>query len=113
MFDNDILYQDNAFITIKRSGEAFGVSASFKEEMAPGLRVFEIRSGYMEIVAVESLLRKFKINEKSIFYGIEDIVTRNPAWKIYSLIKRLTPSFVQFHKLPPHKLHGVVFRVEI
>ena len=48
-----------------------------------------------------------------MFYGVEDIETKNFMWKIFALIKKLTPSFVQFYKLPAHKLHGVVMRVEM
>ena len=29
------------------------------------------------------------------------------------MIKKLTPAFVQFYKLPPHKLHGVISRIEM
>ena len=53
------------------------------------------------------------MKEKTIFYGIEDIVTGSPVWKVFSVIKRLTPAFVQFYKLPSHKLHGVITRVEL
>ena len=91
----------------------FGVGSSFNEEPAEGLRVFEIRLGYMEVVDVEKILKSSGINEKVIFYGVEDIVTENIIWKIYSTIKKLTPPFVQFYKLPPHKLHGVLSRIEM
>ena len=53
------------------------------------------------------------IQEKVIFYGVEDIVTRNPIWQMFSLIKRVTPNFVQFSKLPPSRLQGIVTRVEM
>jgi KUP system potassium uptake protein len=33
--------------------------------------------------------------------------------KIFAIIKKLTPNFVQFHKLPAAKLQGVVTRVEM
>jgi polygalacturonase len=36
--------------------------------------------------------------EKIFFYGIEDIVTENIIWRIFSSIKRLTPNFVQFYR---------------
>jgi KUP system potassium uptake protein len=78
-----------------------------------GLDAFEIRAGYMEVVDIEKLLQKSEIREKVIFYGVEDISTTNPAWRIFSIIKRLTPNFVQFYKLPPGKLQGVVTRVEM
>ena len=48
-----------------------------------------------------------------IFYGIEDIATDNPVWKLFASIKRQTPNFVQFNKLPAGRLHGVATRVEM
>jgi KUP system potassium uptake protein len=67
----------------------------------------------MEVVDIEKHLKKQGISEKVIFYGIEDITTANPAWKVFSIIKKLTPNFVQFNKLPPNRVHGVVTRVEM
>ena len=67
----------------------------------------------MAVPDIESLLQMNGIREKVIFYGIEDINTRNPVWKVFSLIKKLTPNFVQFNKLPASRLHGVVTRVEM
>ena len=68
---------------------------------------------YMEVLDIEKLLKSNGISEKVIFYGIEDIETRNPIWKVFALIKKLTPNFVQFNKLPAAKLQGVVTRVEM
>ncbi|MDA8340473.1 MAG: KUP/HAK/KT family potassium transporter, partial [Nitrospiraceae bacterium] len=113
MFTNNILYDDNIIVSIIRRDDPFGVVGYFKEEPADGLRVFEIQMGYMEVIDVEEILREAGIREKAIFYGLEDIVTRNFIWKIFSMIKRLTPAFVQFYKLPPNKLHGVITRVEM
>ena len=62
---------------------------------------------------IEKLLKKHNIQEKVIFYGIEDISTMNPIWRVFSVIKKLTPNFVQFNKLPASKLQGVVTRVEM
>jgi KUP system potassium uptake protein len=67
----------------------------------------------MEMFDVEEILRDAGIEEKVIFYGLEDIGTRSIVWKIFSLIKKLNPTFVQFYRLPSHKLHGVVTRVEM
>jgi KUP system potassium uptake protein len=69
--------------------------------------------GYMEVPDVEEILRDAEIHEKTIFYGVEDIIPSNIIWQIFSLIKRLTPNIVQFYKLPANKLHGVVTRVEL
>jgi len=113
MFTNNIVYEDNILISIVRSERPFGVNGYFKDALAPGLRVYEIMSGYMEVVPVEKLMRTAGIDEKTIFYGLEDIAAKNFIWKVFSLIKRLSPSFIQFHKLPARKLHGVVTRVEL
>ncbi len=113
MFDNNIVYKDNIIVSMVKLDNPFGVTSSFKDTLAEGLRVFEIRMGYMEVIDVEKILNESGIDEKTIFYGLEDIVTDNVVWKIYSTIKKLTPAFVQFYKLPSHKLHGVLTRIEM
>jgi KUP system potassium uptake protein len=113
IFKNNILYEDNIIVSIVRREDPFGITGYFKQELAPGLRTFEIQMGYMEIPDVEEILRDAGINEKTIFYGVEDIMPTNILWQIFSIIKRLTPNIVQFYKLPYNKLHGVVTRVEM
>ncbi|MGE5173296.1 MAG: KUP/HAK/KT family potassium transporter, partial [Betaproteobacteria bacterium] len=113
MFKNNIIYEDNVIVSIVKREDPFGVTGFFKEDLAPGLRSFEIQMGYMEVPDVEEILREAGIQEKTIFYGVEDILPSNIVWQIFSLIKRLTPNIVQFYKLPYNKLHGVVTRVEM
>lgn len=67
----------------------------------------------MERPDVEEILHEAGIREKTIFYGVEDIIPSNIVWHLLSFIKRLTPNLVQFYKLPANKLHGVVTRIEI
>ena len=113
MFSNDIIYEDNILVCVTRKDLPFGVAGHFKQELASGLRIYEINAGYMEVISVERLMKNAGIDEKTIFYGLVDIATRNIVWKIFSLIKRISPTFIQFHKLPAPKLHGVVTRVEL
>ena len=113
MFKNNILYEDNIIVSFVRREDPFGVTGFFKEEIAPGLRSFEIQMGYMEIPDVEDILREAEIHEKTIFYGVEDITATNICWQAFSAMKKLTPNIVQFFKLPANKLHGVVTRVEM
>jgi KUP system potassium uptake protein len=113
MFSNEIIYEDNILVSIARNDLPFGVIGRFEQQFTPGLRIYEINSGYMEVIMVERLMKRAGIDEKTIFYGQEDIATKNVFWKIFSLIKRISPTFIQFHKLPVHKLHGVVTRVEL
>ena len=113
MFKNDILYEDNIFISIIRKAGPFGISSEFKENIASGLRHFEIRMGYMERESVMEILKQNGINEKVIFYGNEDIVTNRICWKPFAIMKRLIPSYVKYYRLSPKKLHGIVTRIEL
>jgi KUP system potassium uptake protein len=113
MVDNGILYSDNILVSIITHNTPFGVATRFKEPLAPGLRVFEISAGYMERVRVELLLREAGIEEKTIFYGLEEFSTDNLIFKLFALIKRLSPTFVQFYQFNPAKMHGVVTVVRL
>jgi len=113
MFKNNIIYEDNIIVSLTRSEDPMGVSYQFLDDLAPGLRAFDIRLGYMEVVDVEAILKTAGINERTIFYGLEEITTSNIFWSIFSVIKKLTPTFIIFYKLPTNKLHGVITRVEM
>ncbi len=111
MFYHGIVYEDNIFVVIIKRDDPYGATGYFKEELATGLRVFEIQAGYMEVFDVEEILRENGIEERAIFYGIEDISSENPIWKTFSLIKRVTPTFINFYRFPFKKLHGVITEV--
>ncbi len=113
MFENNIVYEDNILISVITRDDPFGIIGFFKGDLAQGFRVFEIHMGYMEVLDIEKILSNAGIDAKVIFYGLEVIVTKNLVWKTYSLIKRISPSFVQFYKLPSYKLHGVITSVEM
>ncbi|MDI6734715.1 MAG: KUP/HAK/KT family potassium transporter [bacterium] len=113
MFVNDIMYEDNVFVSIITLDDPFEAAGFFKEDLAEGISVFEIQLGYMQIIDVQEILKQAEIEAKAIFYGLDDIATGNFVWKVFAMIKDLTPSFAQFHKLPSHKLHGVITRVEM
>jgi len=111
--ENNILYAENIIVSIVRRDDPFGIAWFYKDDIAEGIRHFEIQFGYMEHIDVEQILREAAIRPKTIFYGVEDISTTNIFWKLFAIIKKLSPSFVQFYKMPPEKLHGVVSRVEM
>jgi KUP system potassium uptake protein len=110
---SNIIYERNVFISIIRTEEPFGVASKLTAARGTGLESFEIFAGYMEVIDIEGLLKRNGIVEKVIFYGVEDISTNNPFWRVFSTIKKLTPNFVQFNKLPASKLQGVLTRVEM
>ena len=113
MFYHGILYEDNILVSIIKRDDPFGVTGFFKPDLSDGLRVFEVQVGYMEMVDVEEILREANIEERAVFYGLEDIITGNPVWKLFHFIKRNTPPFINFYKLPPKKLHGVLTKVSM
>ncbi len=113
IFRNNIIYEKNIIVSISTLDVPYGITGSFREQLGPGLYFFEITMGYTEVVKVDDILKEAGIDEKAIFYGLEEIATNNPVWKLFSIIKRLTPTFVQFYDLPSNRLHGVVTRVEM
>ncbi len=112
MFYHGIIYEDNIFLSIIIRPDPFGVTGYFKENLCQGIRVFEIEMGYMEFVNIEEILRENGIDERAIFYGLEDIVAKG-HWKLFAFIKRITPAFISFFRLPSRKLHGVLTRIEM
>lgn len=113
IFFHGIIYEENIFVSLIRKNEPYGITTGFLEEICPGAKVLEIAYGYMEVLRVEDILREHGIDERAIFYGLEDIETRHPIWKLYAFIKHLSPHFIKFLELPPTKLHGVLTRVEM
>lgn len=113
MFNNEIIYEENVIISLDIKDEPYGSSWHFEKGIATGLSHLSITYGYMQIIDLMRIIRESGIQEKTIFYGMEEIVSRNIVWKIFSAIKRLCPSFVQYYRLPSHKVHGVITRVEL
>lgn len=113
MFSHGIMYKDNIFVSIMSRSDPFGTVGFFKEDISKGLRSFEIQAGYMELISAEDILREAGIDERAVYYGLEDISAGNLIWKIFSLIKRTMPTFIKFYEFPPEKLHGVVAKVEM
>ncbi len=112
MFINNILYKENVFIQINKANEPFGLHYDIAQ-VAEGLKILRIDVGYMDVLRLEKVLQAMNINEKAIFYGVEEIETKNFFWHVFSLIKKITPSFVSFYKLPVHKLHGVITQINM
>jgi KUP system potassium uptake protein len=113
MFTNNIIYEENIIVKLETVKTAFGLTTYFHKELTPGLRILIIKVGYLEVVNIDKILKSLDVHPKVIFYGVEDLHTQNPFWKIYIIIKKLTSSFVQFYKFPIHKLHGVQVQVNL
>jgi len=112
MLRTNIIYEENIFISISTSDYPYGINVTKVEEIAPGLKGLIISCGYMEYLNIPSILKNAGINEKVIFYGIEEITTKRPFLRLYAFLKKITPHFVAFYKLNYRKLHGVATRIE-
>jgi KUP system potassium uptake protein len=95
---------------VKSPGLVFGVERHLDPDLADGLQLFTITTGYMEVIEIVVLLQSRGIDEKTIFYGIKTLVSDKPFWKIYSIINKISPPFVQLSTLLPEKMHGIVTR---
>lgn len=112
MFINNIIYKENIFVQINKTNDAFGLHYDL-ENVTVGLNVLTIDVGYMEMFKLEKVLKVLDIEERAIFYGVEDIETNNFFWHIFSVIKKVTPTFVSFYNLPANKIHGVITQVKL
>ena len=113
MFNQAIIYERNVFLSLVKKDEPFGIKFGFEKELLPGLDLFKIEFGYLEFVNVEEILKESGIDEKVIFYGIEEIVTNKWFYKIFAFIKKISPRFDEFYNFPSNKMHGVISRVII
>lgn len=112
MFINNIIYTENIFVQVNKTGSAFGLHYDL-ERVTDGLSVLTINVGYMEVLRIEKVLKALDIEERAIFYGIEDIETNNFFWHIFAIIKKVTPAFVSFYNLPANKIHGVITKLKL
>ncbi len=112
IFKNGIVYERNIIVTVTTSYEPHGITTELTP-LAQGLDWLKIETGYMETLNVEALLKERHIEERSIFYGNEEIVSSNIFWKIFAFIKDVSPNFVSFYHFPHEKLIGVSRRAEI
>ncbi len=111
MFSHGIIYEDNVFVSIAGRNDPFGITGFYRDDMALGLRSFEIQFGYMEVITADDILREAGIDERAVYYGLEDISAKNFFWKMFSLIKRVSPTYIKFYEFPPEKLHGVITKI--
>jgi KUP system potassium uptake protein len=112
MLRTNIIYEENIFLSISTSDYPYGISVTKVEQIAPGLKGLLVSCGYMEYADIAGIIKNAGINEKVIFYGIEEITTKRPFLRLYAFLKKITPHFVAFYKLNYRKLHGVATRIE-
>ncbi len=113
MIRGNIIYEENIFTSIVTTDKPYGVDFKKVPNLAHGLSGIVIEGGYMEVLNIPRLLKMHGINEKVIFYGIDEVVTNKPFLKLFAFLKKISPRIVSFYDLPYNKLHGVATRLEI
>ena len=108
-----IMYEKNHLVSIKIKDMPFGIQFSKMEELSEGLYRTIVNLGYMEVPNLPKLFKENGFNEKVIFYGADEIITKKPVYKLFAFAKKLTPTFASFYNFPYNKLHGVVTRHEL
>ncbi len=109
----NIIYEKNILISIQTTDSPYGIEFNQIENIAQGLSGIQILTGYQEIFSITEILKAHGVDEKVIFYGVDDITTNKVLLKLYAFMKMITPAFVRFYELPYNKLHGVVTRLEL
>lgn len=113
MFRTGIMYEKNVLVSVENTDQPYGIKLERYEEVSKGLFVANIFYGYMEMLDLPALFKRWGFNEKAIFYGAEEIKTNKFLLKFFILLKKIAPNWVSYFDFPYNKLHGVVTRIEI
>ncbi|MDD1727866.1 MAG: KUP/HAK/KT family potassium transporter [Methanospirillum sp.] len=113
IFTSGILYEKTIIVSMNSTENPFGIESTLQPDLEPGLSILTISRGYMEVIDLMQIIHRAGIEERTIFYGMEEIVSRKIGFKLFYLIKRICPSFVQYYRLPAQKVHGVITRIEL
>ena len=113
MFRTGIIYEKNVLVSVENTDQPYGIKLERYEEVSKGLYVANIFYGYMEMLDLPALFKRWGFNEKAIFYGAEEIKTNKFLLKFFILLKKIAPNWVSYFDFPYNKLHGVVTRIEI
>ena len=105
-------FVNNILVSIVVENALFGFAHDLRRNLVGDSEASRSGRG-LEIVDIVSILRDHWIHEKAIFYGLDEIVTERLVWRVFALIKRLAPTFVQFYRLPADLMHGVSTRIDM
>ncbi|MFN4219295.1 MAG: KUP/HAK/KT family potassium transporter [bacterium] len=115
IFDFKIIYEKNILLSINITDKPYKIEYHLKnlEDKHKSLYYLEIKSGYLEIINIPEILDKLNIQPTTVFYGQENINSRNIFVKFYSLLKKISPTIVDFYNFPLSKTIGITTNLEI
>ena len=114
IFDFKILYEKNVFLSINITENPYGIKYELKElDSKNQLYQIQIKAGYLEIIDINKILESLNVNPTIVFYGQENINSVNLFIKIYSFLRKISPTIVDFYNFPLQKTIGITTNVYI
>lgn len=116
IFDFKIIYEKNIFLSLKITDNPYGIEYKYQElenDKTRSLGLIEIKAGYLEILDINEIFNKLNIEPTIIFYGQENITTKSLTTNIYSFLKKLSPSIVDFYNFPLLKTIGITTNIHL
>jgi KUP system potassium uptake protein len=108
IFDLRIIYEKIIFLSIKNSSLPYGIKDNLLEiNKETQIYLLEVEVGYLEVLNIQDILSKYNLKPVVIFYGQENIVTSSLSMKIYSFLRKVAPTIVDFYNFPISKTIGI------
>lgn len=114
IFDFKILYEKNIFLSIEITQNPYNIEYNhikIEEDKTNSISFIKIRAGYLEIIDLNEIFKKLNISPTIVFYGQENINTNKLHMKIYSFMRKISPTIVDFYNFPLHKTIGIVSNI--
>lgn len=116
IFDFKIIFEKNVFLSIKITDNPYGIEYFYKnieQDKTQSLGIIEISAGYLEILNINDIFKKLNIEPTVIFYGQENISPRSLSSNIYSFLRKISPSIVDFYNFPLPKTIGITTNIDL
>ncbi len=116
MFQHGIVYDQNIFAAVTVQDDPYGFTVMPLRPLAPGLDLFEIHIGYMELKRdLKQGIVDAGIDPRVVFYGVPLIEAKRLRWLPYAMLKRLTFNNRLHFKItvPAVRTHGINYRVDM
>lgn len=116
IFDFKILYEKTIFLSIEITNNPYDFEYNYiqiKEDKTNSLGFIKIKAGYLKIIDLDKIFKDLNVETTILFYGQENIITNKLFIKIYSFIRKISPTIVDFYNFPLSKTIGIVSNIHI
>jgi KUP system potassium uptake protein len=116
IFDFKILYEKTTFLSIEITNNPYDFEYNYipiKEDKTNSLGFIKVKVGYLKILDLNEIFKSLNLEPTVLFYGQENIITNKLFIKIYSFIRKISPTIVDFYNFPLPKTIGIVSNIYI